>query len=221
MLEEFSLFYYRIVIENMDVTIKLYYLGEVGSSQEGRTLLFCQEKKGGEIKNCINTMKKGIYEFEFDNSYSWINGKTIRYENVVYSPLEIRSNTADEWVPDFYENLYQNQIAQEQDVYLVTHQKVELLGTTTTTNMAVLSKNKDLLSLAIKTQTHSYHYETDSALRMEQKVQETMKDKEKYQWVIKGKVISAPLRSCPTTKKSTTSSLTLPPNRPKTKTRNN
>ena len=32
-------------------------------------------------------MKKGLYEFEFDNSYSWINGKTIRYENVVFSPL--------------------------------------------------------------------------------------------------------------------------------------
>jgi hypothetical protein len=39
------------------------------------------------MKNCINAMKKGLYEFEFDNSYSWINGKTIRYENVVFSPL--------------------------------------------------------------------------------------------------------------------------------------
>lgn len=71
----------------MDVTVRLYYLGEVGSSRETKTLLFTQEKSTGTIKNCINAMKKGLYQFEFDNSYSWINSKRIKFENVVYSPL--------------------------------------------------------------------------------------------------------------------------------------
>lgn len=40
-------------------------------------------------------MKKGIYMFEFDNSYSWINGKNLKYENVIYAPLEIKSIDCD------------------------------------------------------------------------------------------------------------------------------
>lgn len=47
----------------MDVTVRLYYLGEFKSQKAGRTLLFSHEKKEGEMKNCINAMKKGLYEF--------------------------------------------------------------------------------------------------------------------------------------------------------------
>lgn len=75
------------MIESLDITIRLYYLGEVGNRSEVKTLLFTQEKVSGTVKNCINAMKKGVYQFEFDNSYSWINSKTVRYENVVYAPL--------------------------------------------------------------------------------------------------------------------------------------
>ena len=94
-LEEYSIFYYRIQIINHDINIKMYYLGEVGSKQESKTLLFSHDKKSGFIKNCINVMKKGIYMFEFDNSYSWINSKVLRYENVVYSPMQIKSDRED------------------------------------------------------------------------------------------------------------------------------
>ena len=48
--------------------------------------------------------------FEFDNTYSWINGKTINYETVVLTPLQIVNESNEEWVYDFYENLYQNQV---------------------------------------------------------------------------------------------------------------
>lgn len=33
--------------------------------------------------------KKGLYMFELDNSYSWMNNKNIRYENVILTPLEM------------------------------------------------------------------------------------------------------------------------------------
>ncbi len=62
-LEDFSLFYYRIVVDNLDITVKVHYLGDVGSSKEINTVLFTQEKKSGVIKNCINAIKKGIYMF--------------------------------------------------------------------------------------------------------------------------------------------------------------
>lgn len=53
-------------------------------------------------------MRKGIYMFEFDNTYSWINSKTIRFEIVIYAPLEIKTINNDEWISDFYNNIFQN-----------------------------------------------------------------------------------------------------------------
>ena len=60
------------------------------------------------MRQSVNAMKKGLYMFEFDNTYSWINGKTINYETVVLTPLQIVNESNEEWVYDFYENLYQN-----------------------------------------------------------------------------------------------------------------
>ena len=45
------------------MTLRLYYMGEVGSEKESKTLLLTQEKQSGEIKNCVNAMRKGIYMF--------------------------------------------------------------------------------------------------------------------------------------------------------------
>ena len=119
MLEEYSIFYYRVVVASQDIHMRLFYLGEVASRQSSKTLLFSQEKKSGTIKNCINVMKKGIYMFEFDNTFSWINGKNIRYEIVVYSPLEIKSTREDDWLEDFYDGLFQNHIASPDGIHIV------------------------------------------------------------------------------------------------------
>lgn len=62
-----------------DITVRLYYLGEIASSKTARTLLFTHEKTQGELKNSVNAMKKGLYMFEFDNSYSWLNSKKVYY----------------------------------------------------------------------------------------------------------------------------------------------
>jgi hypothetical protein len=34
-------------VASLDVTLKLYYLGEIGSPKESRMLLFTQEKRSG------------------------------------------------------------------------------------------------------------------------------------------------------------------------------
>lgn len=62
-----------------DITVRLYYLGEIASSRAVKTLLFTHEKTLGELKNSVNAMKKGLYMFEFDNSYSWLNSKKVYY----------------------------------------------------------------------------------------------------------------------------------------------
>lgn len=68
-------------------------------------------------------MKSGLYVFEFDNAYSWINNKTIIYEYAVYTPLEISSQNPPTWVGNFYENIIQNEMAAKEDIYVVVPQK--------------------------------------------------------------------------------------------------
>ena len=57
---------------------------KINSNQESKTLLLNQQKKSGAVKNCINATRKGIYMFEFDNSYSLWRSKTLYYR-VYYS----------------------------------------------------------------------------------------------------------------------------------------
>jgi hypothetical protein len=42
-------------------------------------LLFKSEKKEGVLDGSIEIVEKGLYMFEFDNSYSWMKGKNITY----------------------------------------------------------------------------------------------------------------------------------------------
>lgn len=46
-----------------DITVKLYYLGEIANTKTVKTLLFTHEKTVGELKNSVNAMKKGLYMF--------------------------------------------------------------------------------------------------------------------------------------------------------------
>jgi hypothetical protein len=47
-----------------------------------------------EYRGNIIALERGIYMFEFDNSYSWMKAKTIFYETVILSPLEITNSTS-------------------------------------------------------------------------------------------------------------------------------
>jgi hypothetical protein len=85
--ENFSIFYFLIEVPTYDITVRLYYLGEITSQKDVKTLLFTHEKSQGELKSSVNAMKKGLYMFEFDNSYSWINSKKVFYQNEIYTPL--------------------------------------------------------------------------------------------------------------------------------------
>ena len=71
------------------------------------------------MKNSINAVRRGLYCFEFDNSTSWINRKQVTYENEVFSPLQIKSSAVDEWIDDFYGNVFMNEINNEEEEVVV------------------------------------------------------------------------------------------------------
>lgn len=124
--------------------------------------------------------------FEFDNSYSWINGKTVLYELVVFTPLELKHVNADDWIFDFYENIVQNEIADEKDIVFLTNKKPEpeenLVGT------AGVTKKEDLFTLRVNKKSEQYVYETDNGERMFEKIKDIAKGSEKYKWTLLGKV---------------------------------
>lgn len=72
-----------ISVGENDINLRLYYLGDFDSKIEVKKLLHFDEKKSGENRFAYLASKRGLYLIEFDNSYSWINSKTITYEQVV------------------------------------------------------------------------------------------------------------------------------------------
>ena len=116
-------------------------------------------------------MRKGIYMFEFDNTYSWINSKTIRFENVIYAPLEIKTINTDEWISDFYGNIYQNELANLDNIYLIKNIK-QLPPKPVSQNQATLSHGSDSFTLFIASPNANYQYETDNPERMEAKIKQ-------------------------------------------------
>lgn len=63
--------------------MRLFYLGDFESKTEVKKLLVTQEKVSVEVRSAFMATKRGIYMIEFDNSYSWINGKNLKLEYVV------------------------------------------------------------------------------------------------------------------------------------------
>ena len=106
-------------VQSHDINLKLYYLGEITDKRAGKTLLMSQEKLCGPFRTNLMATKRGIYQFEFDNTYSWINYKTVKFEKVLLSPLELQSPEHSKWAPAFYDHLVLNSIADRSKVYLI------------------------------------------------------------------------------------------------------
>lgn len=64
-------------------------MGQFTAQVEKKQLLLEKDKCQIQFKGNIIAIEKGIYMFEFDNSYSWMKGKNILYDTVVLTPLEI------------------------------------------------------------------------------------------------------------------------------------
>ena len=101
MWEQCSIFYFRVLVEQLNITVKLFYLGDFTAAKESKVELLAVEKHEGELKRSINAIKRGLYMFEFDNSQSWLNPKTVIYENLVYSPLQIKAEDVHPWLDAF------------------------------------------------------------------------------------------------------------------------
>jgi hypothetical protein len=78
-------------VESLDITLRLHYLGDFESEKESKILLIEEQKISREFRTNFMATKRGLYMFEFDNSYSWINAKTISYQNIILSPLQIHT----------------------------------------------------------------------------------------------------------------------------------
>lgn len=90
--DRFSMLYFCVKSIGYDITIRLFHLGKFNEA-EGTTekkLLFSYDKKEGVFEGSIQAIETGIYMFEFDNSYSWMKGKTIAVDFTILVPLEIR-----------------------------------------------------------------------------------------------------------------------------------
>ncbi len=140
---------------SLDVTIRLFYHGEIDSEKKVETLLIEQEKKSGEFKSSIVAARRGIYSFEFDNSYSWINSKTVRYENVILSPLQIRADPY-KWIPSYFNDTPSNEAipAKVTSIQRVAEKKAdkESVGT------GNITKNGPFLNLKITKANHVYEF---------------------------------------------------------------
>ena len=105
MLQDYSLLYFNIEVVSHDITIRLNYLGDFTADKPLNVPLLSYEKQSSKLKVNLLMTRKGIYQFEFDNSYSWINNKTIKVEKAVLMPLEFSSPNTPSWIPSFYENV--------------------------------------------------------------------------------------------------------------------
>ena len=50
---------------------------------EVKKLLLTQEKVSNQLRSAFVAAKKGLYMIEFDNTYSWINGKNLKFEYIL------------------------------------------------------------------------------------------------------------------------------------------
>jgi hypothetical protein len=139
--------------------------------------------------------RRGLYIFEFDNSYSWINSKTIRYENVVLSPLEIKSVEPSKWVLPYFNNVTSNEAAPERVVLIQKiverkqeREKEELSGT------GNITKNGPFFNLKIVRENHVYEFETESEDVLVRRFGELAESSKDIQWKVSGEV-SFPLFS--------------------------
>lgn len=208
MLEDYSIFYFKIQVVSLDMTVRLWYLGEVGSLKEVKKLLLTHDKVEGELKSSINAVRKGLYRFEFDNSTSWINSKRIRYENEVFAPLQIKTSTADDWVEDFYGNLFMNDVGEEEEVVAIDNSKPpekhpekaektsgegqrqaegERVGDPVNAVVNIERRGKHC-KVTVRGRASEYIYETDNLERMMQKINKLAASKDKYRWQLEGRV---------------------------------
>ena len=60
--------------------------------------------------------KRGLYMFEFDNSYSWVNNKTVTFEKIILAPVEFQSVDEYKWQSSFYGDIPINQMGDKSKI---------------------------------------------------------------------------------------------------------
>jgi hypothetical protein len=94
-------------------------LGEFNDSKPSKTELLSYEKRSGNIKANIMAARRGIYQFEFDNTYSWINSKTIKFEQIILAPVEFQDSNPLKWLKSYYDNIVLNEVSDKAKLIIV------------------------------------------------------------------------------------------------------
>ena len=131
-----------------------------------------------------------------------MSGKTVMYEHIVFTPLEIQRKDAYAWNYDFYENLMLSEIPNDDKITWLRDVKpepkpkdkdnteskeVNKKGT------ANLSRRDDLITMTVISKDGSHTYETDNAARMEQVARELYETNSSVKWSICNKVQHVPI----------------------------
>lgn len=68
---------------------------------EIRKLLLTEEKLNDSVKSAFVATKRGLYQVELDNSYSWVYAKNIKFQYVVLAPYNHKSDSV--WMDQLME----------------------------------------------------------------------------------------------------------------------
>ena len=102
-------------------------------------------------------VKKGLYTFEFDNTYSWINSKTVHFQYIVLTPVEFESENTPKWVSAFYDHTPTNTCPDKSKVYTIKRagKGIEYDG------VANITKDGDFYNLKLGHGDNMYEFETE------------------------------------------------------------
>jgi hypothetical protein len=133
------------------------------------------EKVSGELKQTIILPRSGVYCIEFDNSYSWVNGKNIDYERIILAPLSYTSQQAFPFAHNYYLATPMAAVAKQYQVSIDC----------TPNPLVHVRRTEGIFSFAVEQNgRESYEYETDNSLRLLEKLNELASSGSTYHFCI-------------------------------------
>lgn len=160
-------------------------MGDFNDSKPSKTELLSYEKKSGVVKANIMAARRGIYQFEFDNTYSWINSKTIKFEQVVLAPVEFQDSNQLKWLKSYYDNIPANEVSDKTKLIIVKRvlppkPDIEFDG------VANITKTGSFFNIKLGKGSNMYEFETESEDRLVNKFSELVESSGKVKWMVGG-----------------------------------
>lgn len=104
----------RVYVEDLDINIKITLEGDHLSKEPIEFVPLMFEKEKGKVRKTLIFPRRGIYCIQFDNTYSWLNAKSISYERIVLIPLSYSSSQSFPFQNEYYLGISLNSIVKDQ-----------------------------------------------------------------------------------------------------------